>query len=191
MALVPAQLGCGARSATPRGRDTPARTGCNQHASAAAARGAHSEGRAGLQRGRGVWRAAAVSRPSASASPSWPCSSSTRARAVLHRRVSPKMTYPIGMTCQELVELVTDYLEGTLSAELRGRFEEHLAVCPVARTTWTRCVTRSRRQATSAKNRWIRPPAINCWRCSMTGNGLTANVNCQLRSRWIATGQRR
>ena len=33
------------------------------------------------------------------------------------------------VTCQELVELVTDYLEGSLaSAELR-RFEEHLAVC--------------------------------------------------------------
>jgi anti-sigma factor RsiW len=40
------------------------------------------------------------------------------------------MTYPIGMTCQELVELVTEYLEGTLTVELRARFEKHLAVCP-------------------------------------------------------------
>jgi predicted anti-sigma-YlaC factor YlaD len=33
------------------------------------------------------------------------------------------------VTCQELVELVTDYLEGSLApADLR-RFEEHLAVC--------------------------------------------------------------
>jgi anti-sigma factor RsiW len=33
-------------------------------------------------------------------------------------------------SCQELVELVTDYLEGALSpADLR-RFEEHIAVCP-------------------------------------------------------------
>jgi anti-sigma factor RsiW len=32
-------------------------------------------------------------------------------------------------SCQELVELLTDYLEGALSpAELR-RFEEHLSVC--------------------------------------------------------------
>ena len=39
------------------------------------------------------------------------------------------MSYPIGMTCQELVELVTEYLEGTLAVEMRARFEEHLAVC--------------------------------------------------------------
>jgi predicted anti-sigma-YlaC factor YlaD len=33
------------------------------------------------------------------------------------------------VTCQELVELVTDYLEGALTpAELR-RFEEHIAEC--------------------------------------------------------------
>lgn len=36
--------------------------------------------------------------------------------------------YPL--TCQELVELVTEYLEGTLSPAERARFEEHLAVCP-------------------------------------------------------------
>jgi anti-sigma factor RsiW len=40
------------------------------------------------------------------------------------------MTYPIGMTCQELVELVTDYLEDALTDDQRSRFEQHLAVCP-------------------------------------------------------------
>ncbi len=34
-----------------------------------------------------------------------------------------------GLTCQELVELVTDYLEGTLPAADRARFEQHLALC--------------------------------------------------------------
>jgi anti-sigma factor RsiW len=34
------------------------------------------------------------------------------------------------MTCAELVELVTAYLEGTLSAEEHAAFEEHLALCP-------------------------------------------------------------
>jgi anti-sigma factor RsiW len=34
-----------------------------------------------------------------------------------------------GLTCPELVELVTDYLEGALSAEARARFEAHLAGC--------------------------------------------------------------
>jgi anti-sigma factor RsiW len=40
------------------------------------------------------------------------------------------MQYPIGVTCQQLVELVTDYLENTMPAEDRGRFELHLGVCP-------------------------------------------------------------
>jgi anti-sigma factor (TIGR02949 family) len=34
------------------------------------------------------------------------------------------------MSCQELVELVTDYFEGALSEDDRRRFEEHLAECP-------------------------------------------------------------
>jgi anti-sigma factor RsiW len=38
------------------------------------------------------------------------------------------------MTCQELVELVTDYLEGAMSAADRARFEEHLAICPGCQT---------------------------------------------------------
>ncbi|TML04673.1 MAG: anti-sigma factor [Actinobacteria bacterium] len=33
------------------------------------------------------------------------------------------------MTCEELVELVTDYLEGALSAADRARFEEHIELC--------------------------------------------------------------
>jgi anti-sigma factor RsiW len=33
------------------------------------------------------------------------------------------------LSCQELVELVTDYLEGALSPEERERFESHLAEC--------------------------------------------------------------
>jgi anti-sigma factor RsiW len=33
------------------------------------------------------------------------------------------------LSCQELVELVTDYLEGALPAELHRRFDEHIAHC--------------------------------------------------------------
>jgi anti-sigma factor RsiW len=33
------------------------------------------------------------------------------------------------LTCQELVEVVTDYLEGRLSSGDRLRFEEHLVLC--------------------------------------------------------------
>jgi anti-sigma factor RsiW len=35
----------------------------------------------------------------------------------------------IELTCQELVELVTEYFEGALSATDRARFETHLAEC--------------------------------------------------------------
>jgi len=34
------------------------------------------------------------------------------------------------MTCQELVELVTDYLDGALAREDAARFEAHVAACP-------------------------------------------------------------
>ena len=34
------------------------------------------------------------------------------------------------MACRELVELVTDYLEGAMAVPDRERFEAHLAECP-------------------------------------------------------------
>ncbi len=34
-----------------------------------------------------------------------------------------------GLVCSQVVELVTDYLEGALSPEDRARFEEHLSHC--------------------------------------------------------------
>jgi len=34
------------------------------------------------------------------------------------------------MTCQEFVELVTDYLEGALDRETEGRFALHATSCP-------------------------------------------------------------
>jgi anti-sigma factor RsiW len=39
------------------------------------------------------------------------------------------MTDPNELTCQELVELVTDYLEGSLPSGERARFAAHLADC--------------------------------------------------------------
>lgn len=36
---------------------------------------------------------------------------------------------PRELTCAELVELVTEYLEGALPAEQLERFEEHLVYC--------------------------------------------------------------
>jgi anti-sigma factor RsiW len=37
------------------------------------------------------------------------------------------------MPCQELVEVITDYLEGGLHERDRTRFEEHLSVCAKCR----------------------------------------------------------
>jgi anti-sigma factor RsiW len=34
------------------------------------------------------------------------------------------------LTCKEMVELVTEYLEGAMPADERAVFEAHLAVCP-------------------------------------------------------------
>jgi len=34
------------------------------------------------------------------------------------------------LTCREMVELVTEYLEGTMPARERAIFEAHLSVCP-------------------------------------------------------------
>lgn len=43
------------------------------------------------------------------------------------------MTFPIvpgGISCREVVEIVTGYLDGALSAEDHARMEAHLAACP-------------------------------------------------------------
>ena len=37
------------------------------------------------------------------------------------------------LTCKELVELVTDYLEGTLAPSEKARFQEHVGGCPGCR----------------------------------------------------------
>jgi len=37
--------------------------------------------------------------------------------------------YAEQLSCQELVELVTDYLEGALSEEETARFESHIGLC--------------------------------------------------------------
>lgn len=39
------------------------------------------------------------------------------------------MTDPGDLRCQEFVELVTEYLEGTLSSAERARFQAHLDYC--------------------------------------------------------------
>ena len=44
------------------------------------------------------------------------------------------MTTSTELSCGELVQLITEYLEGTLEALDRMRFEAHLALCPGCET---------------------------------------------------------
>ena len=39
------------------------------------------------------------------------------------------MENTVDLTCAELVELVSDYIEGALSRDDRVRFEQHLMIC--------------------------------------------------------------
>jgi len=48
--------------------------------------------------------------------------------------VTPSASTYEELSCQELVELVTDYLEGALPAELQDRFERHIAHCSGCQT---------------------------------------------------------
>jgi predicted anti-sigma-YlaC factor YlaD len=41
---------------------------------------------------------------------------------------------PAEVTCQEFVELVTDYLEGALSVRTQNQVEEHLVMCHYCET---------------------------------------------------------
>ena len=43
------------------------------------------------------------------------------------------MTEPDALTCKELVEIVTDYVEGAMPETERRRFDDHLALCPGCR----------------------------------------------------------
>ncbi len=41
---------------------------------------------------------------------------------------------PGGISCREVVEIVTDYLEGALAPDVRERLERHLEPCEPCRT---------------------------------------------------------
>ena len=44
------------------------------------------------------------------------------------------MTAPVELPCNELVELVTDYLDDALPADRRAQVDAHLATCPGCRS---------------------------------------------------------
>jgi predicted anti-sigma-YlaC factor YlaD len=48
---------------------------------------------------------------------------------VATKKKLPTRATPAGLACQEVVELVTDYLEGALLPEKRAQLEAHVADC--------------------------------------------------------------
>jgi anti-sigma factor RsiW len=63
------------------------------------------------------------------------------------------VTFPIvpgGISCREVVELVTDYLDGALSPEELARMEAHLAACPPC-VTYVEQIRTTRRLAAAAE----------------------------------------
>src|SRR4051812_45684181 len=83
---------------------------------------------------------------------------------------------PVGLTCRELVELVTDYLEDALGAGDRARFEAHLRACEgcsaylgqMRSTIWaTRHLCERTRR---------RPRSTRCSKRCATGSGATART---------------
>jgi anti-sigma factor RsiW len=44
------------------------------------------------------------------------------------------LTDSYDLTCKEVVEIITDYLEGSMNPEDRRRFEAHLQACSGCRT---------------------------------------------------------
>lgn len=74
------------------------------------------------------------------------------------------------MSCKELVELITDYVEGALPSAERARFEEHFKVCPGCQTylaqmrTTIRALGRLTEEAIPAKTREEFLQAFRNWK---------------------------
>jgi anti-sigma factor RsiW len=63
------------------------------------------------------------------------------------------VTFPIvpgGISCREVVEIVTDYLDGALAPEDRARMETHLEACPPC-ATYVEQIRTTRRLAAEAE----------------------------------------
>ena len=62
------------------------------------------------------------------------------------------------LTCRELVELVTEYLEGALPPGDAARFERHLAICPGC-TTYVEQIRETVRQTGRLREDDLEPAA--------------------------------
>ena len=74
------------------------------------------------------------------------------------------------MTCQEFVELVTDYLEGALDPSERARFAAHIDHCDGCEEYLVQFRETIAAVGISRRSRSIRPPPRSSRRCSATGS---------------------
>jgi anti-sigma factor RsiW len=66
---------------------------------------------------------------------------------------------PVDMSCREVVELVTDYLEGAMPAADRGRLEAHLAACEDC-ARWIAQLARTADAVGALRERDVPPEAL-------------------------------
>ncbi len=76
---------------------------------------------------------------------------------------------PAPLSCQELVELVTDYLEGALDEPTRRRFDEHLAGCDRCSAYLDQMRETIVMVGRLEKSDFPPTPGPNSWRPSRTG----------------------
>ena len=102
----------------------------------------------------------------------------------LGRRAGDDMSVELDdITCRELVELVTDYLEGALAPADRARFEEHLEICDacVAYVEQIRDDDRRRRRD-QRRSSSTRRPGTSCSPPFATGTAAPEPLAQRLRS---------
>src|SRR4029078_2856557 len=117
-----------ARAGAPGGRDARARAGCDRHAARVPARGDLAPGRRGLVVPGGVRPARHQRGQPARPPASGPRQGARGARGVPGREGGVSEAQGM-LSCREVVELVTAYLEGALTEAEEVRFEEHLEMC--------------------------------------------------------------
>ena len=74
------------------------------------------------------------------------------------RETGPNGSAPDNLSCRELVEIVTDYLEGTLPSGARARVDAHLGNCPGC-TTYVEQMRETVRLTGRLREEDLQPPA--------------------------------
>ena len=98
---------------------------------------------------------------------------------------------PKQLTCKEIVELVTEYLEGRLPRRERKRFESHIAKCPWC-TAYLEQMRQVIRDLGSVDGGLDRPPCARRVACRISGleGDLTSNASLNRRVRHLPACRR-